>query len=59
MKKLFKDIENDSQFNLNGTDFKKIPLLKVSCCRSYNAEAVSNSNQKIFVKPEDEVEVND
>lgn len=59
MNKTFKNIENDTVFSLNGTDFKKIPLLKVSCCRSYNAEAVNNNNQKIFIKPEDEVEVND
>jgi hypothetical protein len=59
MKKPFKDLENNSTFKVNGTDFKKIPLLRVSCCRSYNAESVSNADQKIFVKPEDEVEVND
>ena len=59
MKKPFKDLENNTTFKFNDKDFKKIPLLRVSCCRSYNAEAVSDNNQKIFVKPEDEVEVND
>jgi hypothetical protein len=59
MKKQFKDLENNTTFKTNGFDFKKIPLLRVSCCRSYNAEAVNNADQKIFVKPEDEVEVND
>jgi hypothetical protein len=58
MIKQFKDLNDGDLFKLDNVQFKKIPTVKVSCCRSINAEDVSNS-KKAFVKPESEVEVDD
>jgi hypothetical protein len=44
---------------MNGIQYKKIPDIKISCCRSINATAVDNPNNKIQVQPLTEVEVND
>lgn len=59
MNKQFKDIAEGTMFKLNNLEYKKIASVKVSCCRSLNAELVSNANDKIFVQPLTEVEVND
>jgi len=57
--KQFKDLNIDDEFVLNGLSYKKIEEKRVSCCRSINACAVGNPDQKIQVKPLDEVSVND
>ena len=57
--KQFKDLNVDEQFTLNGVDYKKIQEKRVSCCRSINACSVANPEQKIQVKPLDEVVVSD
>lgn len=59
MIKAFKDLNDGETFKFKDNEFKKIKTIKVSCCRSYNAEAASNANQKIFVKPDEQVEIND
>lgn len=59
MKKQFKDVVDGTIFKLNDLEYKKIPAIKVSCCRSLNAESTANANDKIFVQPLSEVEVND
>jgi hypothetical protein len=55
----FKDLAVDGVFTMNGIQYKKIPDIKISCCRSINATAVDNPNNKIQVQPLTEVEVND
>lgn len=57
--KQFKDIPVDTVFTLNGVDYKKINEVRVSCCRSINACRVDDNNNKIQVKPLDEVTTKD
>lgn len=57
--KQFKDLNLNDEFTLNGTVYKKIEEKRISCCRSINACSVTNSANKIQVKPLDEVTVND
>lgn len=59
MKKQFKEIVDGEQFTFNGLQFKKIAAVKISCCKSINAEESTNANNRIFVQPNQEVEVND
>lgn len=59
MLKKIEELPEGTIFSYNGSEFKKIPLERVSCCRSYNAVSSSNEAQKIFVKQGTEVEVND
>jgi hypothetical protein len=59
MNKEFKDLNDGEVFKFRNTEFTKIPLIRVSCCRNYNAQSTANADQKIFIKPEQEVEVND
>ena len=59
MIKQFKDVNEGENFTLNGLQFKKTALVKVSCCKSINAEESTNAANRIFVQPAQEVEVND
>jgi hypothetical protein len=55
----FKDVAENTVFKSNGIEYKKIGTVKISCCRSINAEQVDNPAQRTFVPPNTEVEVND
>jgi len=57
--KQFKDVAVNEEFTFNGLQYKKINEVRVSCCRSINACLVSDANNKIQVKPLDEVTVSD
>lgn len=59
MIKKFKDVADGEIFKMNDLEYKKITAIKVSCCRSLNAESTTNANDRIFVQPLSEVEVND
>lgn len=59
MNKPFKDLNEGEVFKYNNLEYKKIAAVTVSCCRSINAEETSNSNNKIFIQPLTEVEIND
>lgn len=59
MNKEFKDVSEGEVFTYNGLQFKKIPLVKVSCCRSINAEESTNANNRVFILPNQQVEIND
>lgn len=59
MKVRLADIAEGSLFTKDGVEFKKLPTVKISCCRSINAEQVANTNNRVFINPTDEVEVND
>lgn len=59
MNKPFKDLNEGEVFKYNNLEYKKIEAVKVSCCRSINAEETSNSDNKIFIQPLAEVEIND
>lgn len=59
MKQQFHALADGQIFVKDNIQFKKIANVKVSCCRSINAEQVNNTNNRIFVTPNEEVEVND
>lgn len=57
--KQFKDLNVNDQFTLNNVKYKKIDEVRVSCCRVINACVVDDENNKIQVKPLDEVLVDE
>lgn len=59
MNKQFKDLTDGEIFRYNNTEYTKIAAVKVSCCKSINAQETANANNRIFVQPSVEVEVND
>lgn len=59
MKKQFKDISVDEKFKLNDVEYTKINTVKISCCKSINAQQVADANHKTFVQPLTEVDVDD
>jgi hypothetical protein len=59
MNKPFKDIVENETFAFNGIEYVKIPTVKISCCRSVNAKAKDNENNRVYIQPSQEVEVND
>lgn len=59
MIKQFREVEENALFTLNGSQYRKIPSVKVSCCKSINAQLVADENNKIQVNPLEEVEVDD
>lgn len=48
MQKLLSDVPVDTTFIVNGVEYKKVNEVKVSCCKSINAEAVGNANNKTY-----------
>jgi len=58
MQKLLSDVPVNATFTVNNVEYKKINEVKVSCCRSINAEAVGNANNKTFFPGNTLVEVN-
>jgi hypothetical protein len=59
MKKQFKDISVDEKFKLNDVEYTKINAVKISCCKSINAQQVADPNNRTFVQPLTEVDVDD
>lgn len=57
--KQFKDLAVNDEFSFNGLQYKKIQEVRVSCCRSINACLVNDANNRIQIKPLDEVTVGD
>ena len=58
-KKQFDELAVGAVFTFNNKEYTKMQPEKVSCCRSLNAAEVPNPSIKIFVRPQDEVEVNE
>jgi hypothetical protein len=48
MQKLLSDVPVNTIFIVNGVEYKKLDEVKVSCCKSINAEAVGNATNKTF-----------
>lgn len=57
--KQFQDVQVNEEFTFNGVQYKKIDEVRVSCCRCINACLVSDPNNKVQIKPLDEVVVSD
>jgi hypothetical protein len=59
MKKQFKDIVVDEKFKIDDVEYVKINAVKISCCKSINAQQITDANNKTFVQPLTEVDVDD
>jgi hypothetical protein len=55
----FKDVAENTLFSKDGVEFKKIQLVKISCCKTINAIQVLDPRNRVLFNQEDEVEVND
>lgn len=60
MNKLFSELSVGQEFKVPGSDmiYKKIDNVKVSCCKSYNAEDLANPVSKTFFAPGTSVIIN-
>jgi hypothetical protein len=60
MNKLFSELSIGQEFKVPGSDttYRKIDNIKVSCCKSYNAEDTSNAVGKTFFAPGTSVIIN-
>jgi len=60
MNKLFSELSVGQEFKVPGsnTTYRKIDTIKVSCCKSHNAEDTSNAVGKTFFAPGTSVIIN-
>lgn len=59
MNKPFQELAVGGIFIFNGTQYTKIDQVKVSCCKSINAVCVDNNQQRVFIQPQQEVEISE
>lgn len=48
MEKLFSELNVGDNFTANNIQYTKIVETKISCCKSVNAQATGNSNNKTY-----------
>lgn len=58
MNKTFGELNVGDRFVLAGTTYVKIQAVKVSCCRSVNAQVADKPSQRTFINPGVTVQVN-
>lgn len=58
MNKTFGELAKGTRFVLNGTEYVKIEEVKVSCCRTVNAQLTSDSNNRSYIQSGTVVVVN-
>lgn len=58
MQMLLSDVPVNATFVVNGITYKKVTEVKVSCCKSINAEVEGNPSNKTFFPTNTLVEVN-
>lgn len=46
--KLFNDLQVGESFKVNGASYTKITEVKISCCKSVNAQSADNINNKTY-----------
>lgn len=51
MEKQFNELNVGDKFFVNGTEYTKLVEVKVSCCKSINAQASADVSQKTFFQP--------
>lgn len=56
--KLFQELSVGERFIFNGQEYIKTEDVRISCCRSVNAKAVTDSNNVVYVQPSTTVNVN-
>jgi hypothetical protein len=58
MTKKFSELAIGERFVLNGVEYIKTQEVRVSCCRSINAQLTNDANNKTFVSGNTVVNVN-
>lgn len=58
MNKVFSELAVGERFQLNGVNYIKIQEVRVSCCRSINAQDANNPANKTFVQASTTVTLN-
>jgi hypothetical protein len=58
MNKNFNELHNGDRFTFNSKEYVKIAELRISCCRTINAQAIENSNDRIYIQPNTVVTIN-
>jgi hypothetical protein len=58
MDKVFSEVPDGTKFILNGTEYVKVPAVRISCCQSINATNTNNRDNRIFVQPTTMVQLN-
>lgn len=58
MTKKFSELAVGERFTLNGVEYIKTQEVRVSCCRSVNAQLINDANNKTFVGGNTVVNVN-
>jgi hypothetical protein len=53
----FKDLAVDAIFTYSGKQYKKIKEKRISCCKFFNAQLVSDPKKQIGIKPLIEVDI--
>jgi hypothetical protein len=48
MEKEFNLVSVGEKFSVNGIEYVKIQEVRISCCKSVNAQASTNSSQRTF-----------
>ena len=46
--KLFSDLQVGNNFTVNGVEYTKITEVKISCCKSVNAQTTANASNKTY-----------
>lgn len=52
----FHELEVGQKFTFNNQEYVKIPEVKVSCCKVKHNCEITQTNEKVVLKPLDEVE---
>jgi hypothetical protein len=58
MNKVFSELAVGERFQLNGINYVKIQEVRVSCCRSINAQDANNPASKTFIQASTTVTIN-
>lgn len=58
MNKTFGELSVGDRFIFNNQEFVKTTEVRVSCCRTINACAANDSNNKVYIQPSSTVTVN-
>jgi hypothetical protein len=58
MEKPLSEVAVGSIFTVNGIEYVKTDDVRISCCKSVNCYAVSDSSQKTYLAPNTVVSVN-
>lgn len=57
--KKFAELADETVFTINGTEYKKVAPVRISCCKTINALNTSNASNNTFIQPTTDVEVNE